>query len=345
MRSWWRLAIGAERREHRRAGEDPARVVRVQAHQLPLLGPQRPRPLPDAGRDGDPAEVVHQPGAVDEPGVGRRRAAGGRRAREPGDAARVAVEPRASSGRRRRRTRPAPRRAPRRRGTCAAAPARRRRPRPRGRRGSTSAQQLAGRVEEDRGDRRVERAAGPARDRLGRDGGAADGVEHDGREADRGEPRRLGDLLAGLPVGRAAAVEALEAVEHGAADGVGQPQAPASGRRRPRSRRARPPRRTSRHHRPAQRSAASAALAEAGEEPQRLGRPRGVDQVAARADQDVVAAERGGDLVRRRGAAGEAQQRRVVDVAPAGRRRARRAGRARSPAGTRASPRPADGRA
>ena len=65
----------AQRREHRRARQDPARVVRVQPHQLPVLGTQRARPLPDAGRDGDPPEIVDQPGAVDQRGLSRAAAA------------------------------------------------------------------------------------------------------------------------------------------------------------------------------------------------------------------------------------------------------------------------------
>ena len=63
---------------------------------------------------------------------------------------------------------------------------------------------------------------------------------------------------------------------------------------------------------------AAGAVPKAGEQPHRLGRPGRVDQVAARPHDDVIAAKGGRDLVRRRGAAGEAQQRRVVNVAPSG---------------------------
>ena len=159
----------AQRREHRRPGQDPAGVVRVQAHQLPLLGPQRAGPLPDAGRDGDPAEVMHQPGPVDERAGRRPRSPRAARRASRGDPARVALGTTASSGRRRRRTRPAPR--------PGAASSRNSAPRPRlgvDDRGpevvrARERQQLARRLEEDRGDRRVERAARPAGHRLGRE--------------------------------------------------------------------------------------------------------------------------------------------------------------------------------
>jgi hypothetical protein len=82
----------AQRRQRRRAIEDAAGLVRVQAHELPLLRPQRPGPLPDPGRDGHPAQVVDEAGAVDEMRVDRGDAAR-RVAGETADAARVAVEP------------------------------------------------------------------------------------------------------------------------------------------------------------------------------------------------------------------------------------------------------------
>ena len=79
----------AERLQHRRPGEDASRVVGVQAHQLPLLGPQRAGPLPDAGGDRDPAEVMHQPGPVHQCGIDPERAArrrgSGQHARRPAE--------------------------------------------------------------------------------------------------------------------------------------------------------------------------------------------------------------------------------------------------------------------
>ena len=289
----------------------------MQAHELPLLRPQRPLPLPDAGRDGHPAEVVKQAGAV------RRRLD-----RLPGFALAAAWASRATPpewpwnhGVLRSAASPNPARA-----SSRAASSRN------VRRGARlgiddrrpqvvrvrKLQQLRRRLLEDRRDRRIERAARPAGDRLGRGVAAADRVEHHGRVADGRKPRRLGNVGARPARGHAAPVEALEPVEHGPADSVGQPQpagevgadlavgARALGDELGHGRGA------------AQDPQAAGAVAEAREQPHRLRRPGRVDQVAARPDNDVVAAERRGELVRRRGTAGEPQERRVVDVAPAG---------------------------
>jgi hypothetical protein len=56
--------------------------------------------------------------------------------------------------------------------------------------------------------------------------------------------------------------------------------------------------------------------AQARQELQGLARLGRIDQVASGADHDVVAAEHGGDLVRRRRAAGEPHQGAVIDLAP-----------------------------
>jgi hypothetical protein len=71
---------------------EPARVIRVQAHELPLLRPQWPRPRPDAGRDSHAPEVVDKPGAVDQRRIGGREPLS-RGPGEPRDASRVASEP------------------------------------------------------------------------------------------------------------------------------------------------------------------------------------------------------------------------------------------------------------
>jgi hypothetical protein len=62
----------AQRGEHRRPGQDPAGVVRVQAHLFPLLGPQRPRPLPHPGRHRDPALNLEPRTATFVAGVARK---------------------------------------------------------------------------------------------------------------------------------------------------------------------------------------------------------------------------------------------------------------------------------
>src|SRR5580704_14398909 len=82
-----------ERGEQRRTGEDPAGVIRMQPHELPLLWPQRPWPLPGSGGDGDAAKVVEEPGAVNERRVDQAELFR-RRPREPCHATRVAMEPR-----------------------------------------------------------------------------------------------------------------------------------------------------------------------------------------------------------------------------------------------------------
>jgi hypothetical protein len=67
--------------------------------------------------------------------------------------------------------------------------------------------------------------------------------------------------------------------------------------------------------RAAQRPQPRGINAQACQELQRLARLGRVDQVTTGADHDVIAAEHGGDLVRRRGAAGETHQGAVVDLA------------------------------
>jgi len=166
---------------------------------------------------------VDEAGAIREPGVGAVDPGAGC-ACEPGDAARVAVQPRrlqvgrvAEAGERLVEGGVVVEGAPRRRlGVDGGGPQVV---------GARDAQQFGGRVEEEGGDRRVERAPRPARDGLGRERLAPEGIEHDARVADGGEPRRPGDLVARAPLGHAAAVIALEPVEHGPAHGIGQSQA------------------------------------------------------------------------------------------------------------------------
>ena len=148
-----------------------------------------------------------------------------------------------------------------------------------------------------------------------RDIAAADGVEHHRRIADGREPGRLSDLRAS-PAGRdAEAIETLEAVQDRAPDRLRQPQAS-------RQVRAdltvgpRPLRLQLRHaRRAAQRPQAHRVYAQARQELHRLARLGRIDQVSPGADHDVIAAEHGGDLVRRRGTAGEPHQRPVVHLA------------------------------
>ena len=100
-----------QRRQHRRPGQDPARVVRVQPHQFPLL-----RLAAAPARSQTPVGTATRPRSCTSParytsvGIDTRHA--GRR--QPGPAARPhanAPGSTATSGRRRRRSRPAPRRA------------------------------------------------------------------------------------------------------------------------------------------------------------------------------------------------------------------------------------------
>ena len=126
-----------QRREQRRTSEDASGVIGVQAHQFPVLDPQRAGSLPDPGRDGDAAKVVQEPGPVRRcrprptrlvplPGRGWQR--------------RVSVlGNRAISGPRRRRIRPRRRPDGPRPGTFAPATVRCRRPQPRHRSGPRGA--------------------------------------------------------------------------------------------------------------------------------------------------------------------------------------------------------------
>ena len=57
-----RAGHGGESGEERRVAHDALGVVRVQPHSLPLVGRQPRRLLPDANRDGDPADVVDERG-------------------------------------------------------------------------------------------------------------------------------------------------------------------------------------------------------------------------------------------------------------------------------------------
>ena len=205
-------------------------------------------------------------------------------------------------------------------------------------------QQLRGRVEEDRGDRRVERAARPAGHRLGRQLDAADCVEHDRGEADRGEPRRLRHLVAGQSGGRPLAVEAFERAQHGPAHGLRQLQPL---RQVGADLTVRPGRLLDDlgHPRGAgQHPQLLGAGAQPGQEPQRL-------QRAGSRRSDLRASGRRCRRHRTRRPP-RARSRRTRRSASGSRRRPRPAEPApdplgapvRSPAGTRASPHPADGR-
>jgi hypothetical protein len=68
--------------------------------------------------------------------------------------------------------------------------------------------------------------------------------------------------------------------------------------------------------RAAQRPQPRRVNAQASQELQRLARLDRVDQVTTSADHDVITAEHGGDLVRRRSAPGEPHQGAVIDLAP-----------------------------
>ena len=213
----------AQRREHRRARQDPARVIRVQPHQLPVFRTQQARPLPDAGRDGYPPEVVDQPGAVDQRGLSRADPLS-RGPGQPRDASGVASEPGALEigG----VTEPGQGLV---QGSFVTEHAPRLRLGPGNRRlqiiRARDPQQLSWRVPEDRRDRRIKRAPGPPGDRLGRGYAAHDSIEHHRRVSYGREPRRLRDLIAG-PAGRhAAAIEALEGVQDGVAHRLRQLQA------------------------------------------------------------------------------------------------------------------------
>ena len=52
-------------------------MVRVQPYQFPFLGAQRATLFPDAGRHGDPAEIMDQSGPVGQHRVERRCGARG----------------------------------------------------------------------------------------------------------------------------------------------------------------------------------------------------------------------------------------------------------------------------
>ena len=289
-------------------------MVRVQAHLFPFLSPQRTRPLPDAGRHRDPAQVVQQPGPPDGRRVGGRGQPG-RRPRQRGDPPRMAGEPRALQvrgipepgqrliqGRRVAEHAPGPGLGVGHGGPHAVRAA--------------EGQQLARRVREDGGDLRIQRASRPAGHRPGRDIAAADGVEHHGRVTDSREPRRLGDLRASPARRDAVAVETLETVQHSPPDRVRQPQASRQIRAdlavRPRPLSFQPPDTC----RPAQRPQPRGVNAQACQELQRLTRLGRVDQVTTSPDHDVITAEHRGDLMRRRSAAGEPHQRAVVHLTP-----------------------------
>jgi hypothetical protein len=303
----------SQRAEHRRPCQDPASVVRVQAHLFPFLSPQRTGLLPHTGRHRDPAEVVHQAGPVGGCRI-RRRCLYGRRARQRGDPSRVAGEPRAlqiggipEPGQGIVEGRLVAERAPR----CGLGVDR---GRPQVVRAGDR-QQFARRVGEDRRDLRIQRASGPASHGPGRDITAADGVEHNGRVADRGEPRRLGDLRTSPARRDAVAVETLEAVQDGVPDCLRQPQTSRQVRADltvgPRPFSLQP----SDACRAAQRPQARGVDAQTCQELQCLAWLGRIDQVTTGADHDVIAAEHSGDLMRRRGAAGEPHQGAVVDLA------------------------------
>ena len=223
----------AQRREHRRPGEDAPRVVGVQAHELPLVGPQRTRPLPDAGRHRHPAEVVQQPGPVGE--LPRRRARPARPPRAP--ARRRHASGRGTTGVLRSAASPNPASA-----SSRAASSRNAR-RGAGSASTTAAHRSSGLDSREQLGRCVRKIAAIAGSSARPDQRAtvaaatrpADRVEHHGGEADGGEPSSLGDLFAGPARGRAVAVEALEPVEDRAAGRRRAAAAGGSGRRRPRS--------------------------------------------------------------------------------------------------------------
>ena len=110
------------------------------------------------------------------------------------------------------------------------------------------------------------------------------------------------------------AVEPLEAVQDGPPDRLRQPQASRQVRAdlavRPRPLGLQPPD----ARRAAQCLQSRSVNTQARQELQRLTRLGRIDQVTASADHDVIPAEHRGDLMRRRGAAGEPHQRSVIDL-------------------------------
>ena len=89
--------VGAcDRREpgqKRRPREDALRLVGVQPHVLPLVGVQRPSPLPRPRIDRDAADIMDQPRAPDRGDAVRvDPAATSRSLGQPGDTAGVAGE-------------------------------------------------------------------------------------------------------------------------------------------------------------------------------------------------------------------------------------------------------------
>jgi hypothetical protein len=165
---------------------------------------------------------VQQPGAVHERRIDPLEPLRSC-AREPGDAARVAVEPRrlqirSVAERRQRHVEGfvVGERAPRLRLGLDS-----RRPQVVGIR---DLEQLGRRLGEDRRDGWIKRPPRPAGNCLRRDLGAADRVEHHRSEADRREPRRLRNLVAAPTGRRAATVVALEGIEDRTTYLLRQPQ-------------------------------------------------------------------------------------------------------------------------
>ena len=303
----------AQRREHRRARQNPARVIRVQPHQLPVFRAQRARPLPDAGRDGYPPEVVDQPGAVDQRGLARAEPLS-RSPGQPRDASGVAGEPRAlqiggvtEPGQGLVQGGFVTEHAPRLR----LGPGNRRLQIIRAR----DPQQLSRRVQEDRRDRRIKRAPGPPGDRPGRGHAARDSIEHHRRVPTAANRAASATSSPARPAWHAAAIEALEGVQNGAAHRLRQPQAPRQDRAHLAVRACSLSLQPCHTLSAAQDPQAFSIHAKARKELHRLCRHRRVDQVAAGPDDDVITAECRGDLMRRRRAPGEPQQRPVVDLA------------------------------
>ena len=174
--------------------------------------------------------------------------------------------------------------------------------------------------------------------------GAADRVEHDRREADRGEPRRLRHLLARQARPATLAVEAFERAQHGVTTASGSRSRCV--RSAPTSQSARADSSTilgTRGARASTRSLSAPWPSPARNRSASIG-PSRVDQIPARADGDVIATERGGRFVRGRRATREAHQTGVEHLALRRRCRALLGVPVRSPTGTRASLHPADAR-
>ena len=287
-------------------------MVRVQADQLALLRPQGARPFPQAGRDGDPAEVVDEAGPPDK----RVGSAVPRWVAACAASPATAREWPWNHGVLRSAASPNPARA-----SSSAASSRNTRAGT-GSASTTDCHRSSGSESSSSssGDSRkfVAIAGSSARpDRsatVSRASSTPPTASNMTAQYPTAANRAASDTSSGSSGRCATTVEPLERVEHRKSHGLRQPQpsgqvrshfAVGSGAGDDQSRHARGT---------AQDAELLDAVAEAGEEPHRLRGTCRVGEVAARPDEDVVATECDCHLVRRRRAAGEPQQRPVVDV-------------------------------